>query len=121
MKILNVRAPIGKVGCHLDFISVHWHVDHSQEADFENWVNRVCDLVADNGRKVWITEFKGWCHENEQIAFFKKAIPFLDNSDCVERYSSFGINNSSKDLIKGNGPDMSNLGFWYAYKVPTEN
>lgn len=43
-------------GCHLDFIPVHWYGDHSQEADFENWVNRVCDLVAHNGRKVWITE-----------------------------------------------------------------
>lgn len=68
-----------------------------------------------------ILQFKGWGNENEQIAFLKKAIPFLDNNDCIERYSYFGINNSNKDLIKGNGPDMSNLGLWYGYKIPIQN
>ncbi|KAJ3484050.1 hypothetical protein NLG97_g7156 [Lecanicillium saksenae] len=105
--------------CNIDFVPVHWYGDHSMEWDLERWVDSICDLVGN--RKVWITEFKGWGNEDEQIQFLKKALPYLDNKSCVERYSYFGINNSNRDLIQGNGPDLSKLGIWYCYDVPTSS
>lgn len=45
----------------------------------------------------------------------KKALPWLDNKACVERYAYFGTANNNKDLLVGNGPRFSPLGYDYVY------
>jgi len=40
------------LGCHIDFIAIHWYNDASQFSDFQNWVNSICAF----GHTVWITE-----------------------------------------------------------------
>ncbi|KAJ4154162.1 hypothetical protein LMH87_010623 [Akanthomyces muscarius] len=99
--------------CHIDFVPVHWYNDHTLEGDLENWVNKICSLVGN--RKVWITEFKGFGNQDQQRQFMKKALPWLDKKACIERYAYFGTANNNKDLLVGNGPRFSPLGYDYVY------
>ncbi|KAJ3494304.1 hypothetical protein NLG97_g4170 [Lecanicillium saksenae] len=98
-------------GCHIDFIPIHWYNPDSLEWDFENWVNRICSL----GKPVWITEFKGLNGSNEDdLAFLKKAMDFLEGNGCVERYAYFGSANNDQSLLDPGVVHLSELGIHYA-------
>lgn len=42
-------------------------------------------------------------------------MPYFDSHECIERYSYFGINNGAKDMIYGNGPNLTPLGHAFGY------
>ncbi|ATY59950.1 Glycoside superfamily [Cordyceps militaris] len=100
-------------GCHVDFVPVHWYGGAAYEHEFERFVDRVCEMSR--GRKVWVTEFEGSGSAEEQSQFIRKALPFLDNNDCVYRYSYFGTADNSKTLLDGGGPGLSGLGVQYTF------
>ncbi|KAH8883304.1 hypothetical protein GQ53DRAFT_786937 [Thozetella sp. PMI_491] len=99
--------------CGINFLAVHWYNDHSLFSDFQNWVNRVCALG--NGKQIWITEFKGYGSVDEQSAFLKQAIPWLDNNSCVYRYAYFGVADPDKVLLQNGGPALSPIGVQYTF------
>ncbi|KAB5571868.1 glycosyl hydrolase catalytic core-domain-containing protein [Coniochaeta sp. 2T2.1] len=100
--------------CGIDFIAAHWYNDQSLFDDFKNWVNKLCTLGK--GKQVWITEFQAYGTIDQQSAFLKKAIPFLDNNSCVFRYAYFGAADPSKIFLQNNvGPALSPLGVQYAF------
>ncbi|KAJ3493863.1 hypothetical protein NLG97_g4460 [Lecanicillium saksenae] len=103
-------------GCHVDFIPVHWYGGANQADDLINWMNRICDLAhSHNIPHVWLTEFQGFGSEQDQINLLHKVMPYFDSHECIERYSYFGINNSSRVMIQGNGPNLTNLGHVFGY------
>lgn len=65
-------------------------------------------------------QFKGWGSQGEQMGFLKKAMPFLDNNPCVDRYAYFGVNYGNSDLVVGHGPDITDLGAWYGFDLPID-
>ncbi|KAH8902330.1 hypothetical protein BR93DRAFT_261629 [Coniochaeta sp. PMI_546] len=100
--------------CGINFIAAHWYNDHTLFTDFQNWVNRLCTLG--NGKQVWITEFQAYGTIDQQSAFLKQAIPWLDNNSCVYRYAYFGAADPSKIFLQNNvGPALSPLGVQYAF------
>lgn len=74
-------------GCTVDFIPLHWYDSASNVAGFKQHVSDMRDAAG--GRKLWITEFGASGSTDEQEAFLKEAIPWLDSQDYVERYAYF--------------------------------
>ncbi|KAH6647923.1 glycosyl hydrolase catalytic core-domain-containing protein [Truncatella angustata] len=97
--------------CGIDFIPIHWYNDYTQFNDFKNWVTSICNL----GKTVWITEFEAYGSIDQQSAFLKQAIPWLDNNSCVYRYAYFGAADPSKSLLMYDGPTLSPMGIQYTY------
>ncbi|KAH8646132.1 glycosyl hydrolase catalytic core-domain-containing protein [Xylariales sp. PMI_506] len=97
--------------CGIDFIPIHWYNNWDQFADFQNWVTAICDF----GYTVWVTEFEGYGSVDQQSAFLKQAIPWLDNNDCVYRYAYFGVADPDTILLENGGPDLSPIGIQYTY------
>jgi hypothetical protein len=62
-----------------------------------------------------ITQFKGEGTIDQQSAFLKQAIPWLDNNACVYRYAFFGSADPDKALLWYDGPDLSPIGIQYTY------
>lgn len=82
----------GCSGCQIDFVVMHWYAGgDSVEAILENLQTQVQAIhTAGGGRPVWITEFQ--CQNaGLEDAFIKAAVPWLDSSPLVDRYSYFKV------------------------------
>jgi hypothetical protein len=63
-----------------------------------------------------LTQFQAYGTIDQQAAFLRKAIPWLDNNSCVYRYAYFGAADPSKIFLNNNvGPALSSLGVQYAF------
>ena len=70
----------------VDFIAMHWYRSKNPVA-FEGFIE---GLAKEHRLPVWVTEFNGWDGgEEENHAFLKSALRFLERSRYVERYAYF--------------------------------
>jgi hypothetical protein len=76
--------------CRIDFVAFHWYDSASNFAYFQQHVWDVINATqAANVDRVWLTEFGASGSDDEVASFLRKAIPFLDSTDAVERYAYF--------------------------------
>jgi hypothetical protein len=61
------------------------------------------------------SQFEAYGSIDEQSAFLKQAIPWLDNNPCVYRYAYFGTANNDASLVENGGPSLSPLGVQYTF------
>ncbi|KAI9771733.1 MAG: hypothetical protein M1839_002747 [Geoglossum umbratile] len=107
--VTNGGAPMGLTwlksflsacsGCTIDFVPIHWYDSASNVAYFKNYIQQV---HTETGKQIWITEFAGSGSQDQQIAFLKTVMPWLDAQPYVERYSYFGVFEGS--LVSGGAP-----------------
>ncbi len=70
----------------VDFIAMHWYRGRDA-TQFQQFIE---GLAKDHRLPVWITEFNGWSGtEQENYAFLKGSLRFLERSSKVERYAYF--------------------------------
>lgn len=102
----------GCVGCKIDFIAMHWYAEASNFEYFKSHVQNVYALGG--GRPIWITEFGPLGNDGQRIEFLKKALPWLDSLDWVERYAMHMATNSGQfALIKPDGTGLNAVGEVY--------
>lgn len=92
--------------CTIDFVCIHWYDSAENIAYFKSHVQDA--YKAGGNRPLWITEFQAAGTVDQQNAFMKEVLPWLDASDMVERYSWFMANTNAGGLISGEG--LSTLG-----------
>ena len=95
-------------GCHADFVSVHYQ--STAPADFEwfkNYIGQVADFAKAHGvvdqqgnPVVVLSEFRVTGDDGGQTAFLNQAIPFLENTDAVKRYSYFMVQDNGASVQK---------------------
>jgi hypothetical protein len=75
--------------CKPDVMAVHYYAN-ADISYFKDFINSATTLAADNGMEsVWITEFQNTGSTDEQVAFLKQALPWLDANTAVGRYAYF--------------------------------
>lgn len=74
--------------CQIDFVQAHWYGGGTK--DLKEYIEKFHDAFPD--KPIWLTEF-GLDNEKasveEQLAFLKPAMEYLDGLDYVERYAFF--------------------------------
>ena len=84
----------------IDVIAVHWYdwgsnPQNSPNANpqdvFNRFVNYIESVYQTYGLPIWITEFNANRHRNEWVhrQFIQLALPFLEETDYIERYAFF--------------------------------
>ena len=84
----------------IDVIAVHWYdwgsnPQNSPNANpqdvFNRFVNYVESVHQTYGLPIWITEFNANRHRNEWVhrQFLQLALPFIEETDYIERYAFF--------------------------------
>jgi len=76
------------VPCKLGFVAIHWvyKADLSNVQGFQNAVNDAIDAAKAYNLPVWVDNFQAGGTSNEQIAFLKKVVPWLETTPEVQRY-----------------------------------
>lgn len=98
--------------CDITFYNFHWYDSTSNFAYFQEYITEACAAVAP--ARIWITEFEALPDDPAaQSAFLAQAIPWLDNTPCVDRYAWFGSADPDTNLLVGHGPQLSALGEQY--------
>lgn len=98
--VTNGGAPMGLaflksfliacLDCTIDFVPIHWYGLASNVDYFKSHIKSARDAAG--GRPIWITEFGAAGSIEEQITFLQEVIPWLDDTDYVERYAYFDVN-----------------------------
>lgn len=93
--------------CTIDFVCIHWYDSASNVAYFKSYIQDA--YTAGGNRPLWITEFQASGSTDEQNAFMKEVLPWLDASDMVDRYAWFMAGTESGQLMSS-GTALSTLG-----------
>jgi hypothetical protein len=72
--------------CTVDFIPIHWYAP-PDVSYFKSHIQAAYE--AGGGRPIWITEFGAEGSLEEQDAFLREVIPWLDSTPYIERYAYF--------------------------------
>ena len=107
----------------IDAIAVHWYdwnsgPQGSPNADpqqvFNRFVNYLENVYNLFGLPIWITEFNANRHRNEWVhrQFLQLALPYLNETDYVERYSFFPPTNDVADFFDLN-ENLTEIGEFY--------
>ncbi|KAH6665724.1 glycosyl hydrolase catalytic core-domain-containing protein [Halenospora varia] len=100
--------------CPIDFVPVHWYANPDSLDYFKEYMKNA-SVIAD-GKPVWITEFSADGTEEQQIAFMKEILPWLDAQPYIERYAWFMAAPELKTGALVNKDGFPNaLGDTYAY------
>ena len=95
--------------CRIDFVVIHWYDSATNIAYFKNYIPQA--YAAGGYRPLWITEFAGAGTVDEQIAFLKVVLPWLDSLDYVHKYAYFM--DKAGILVNNDGTGLSALGQVY--------
>ncbi|TQV98829.1 hypothetical protein V2A60_007475 [Cordyceps javanica] len=103
--------------CHLDFAAIHYYQDCEPAAAAGSsgaaWFrSNVTDAHDALGLPVWVTEFQCYGTEDQQAAFLREVLPWLDAQAYVARYAYFGA--FPGFLVSHDGTGLSPLGMVYA-------
>lgn len=75
--------------CKPNVMAVHYYAN-ADISYFYDFINNATALAADNGMSsVWVTEFQNTGSTDDQVAFLKEALPWLDQNTAVGRYAYF--------------------------------
>lgn len=117
--VTNGAAPMGLTwlgnfldscsDCTIDFCPIHWYDSATNFAYLQSYVAEA--ITTCNGKPIWLTEFAGSGTIEEQVAFLKEALPWLDSQPLVERYAYFM---ASDGILLNTGDDLSELGTVFA-------
>ncbi|MCJ1297982.1 hypothetical protein MMC08_000771 [Hypocenomyce scalaris] len=120
--VTNGGAPMGLTwlsdfveqcsGCQIDFINIHWYSSSTDSvaaalSDFQSHTQQA--ITQANGIPVWVTEFQ-YIGPGDESDFISQALPWLDQTAGVARYSYF----MASDGILNTGNGLSTLGEAYA-------
>ncbi len=97
----------------IDVIAVHWYdwasnPENSPNANpqdvFNRFVNYLDSVYEMYGLPIWITEFNANRYRNEWVhrQFLQLALPFLEDTDYIERYSFFPPTTEVANLFDDN-------------------
>jgi len=98
-------------GCQIDFVVAHYYAWDNLD-DFKNYLKSFHDTF---NKPVWLTEF-GVTQGNAE-EFLKKALPWLDSQDWIERYAYNMVAPAASGndyLINTAGTGLSSVGNVYA-------
>lgn len=94
----------------VDFVAIHWYRGRNPDA-FKDFVD---DLAKDYRLPIWITEFNGWTGpEDENYAFLKDALRFLEKERKVERYAYFEPGRGKPHSLFKKDGSLSRMGELY--------
>ncbi|KAF7942684.1 uncharacterized protein EAE97_006138 [Botrytis byssoidea] len=93
--------------CTIDFVCIHWYDSASNVAYFKQYVQDA--YTAGGNRPLWITEFQASGSTDEQNAFMKEVLPWLDASTMVDRYAWFMADTAAGGLMASTS-GLSTLG-----------
>ncbi|KAF7960015.1 hypothetical protein EAE96_001615 [Botrytis aclada] len=93
--------------CTIDFVCIHWYDSASNVAYFKQYVQDA--YTAGGNRPLWITEFQASGSTDEQNAFMKEVLPWLDASTMVDRYAWFMADTAAGGLMASTSA-LSTLG-----------
>ncbi|KAF7899058.1 uncharacterized protein EAF01_008271 [Botrytis porri] len=93
--------------CTIDFVCIHWYDSASNAAYFKQYVQDA--YTAGGNRPLWITEFQASGSTDEQNAFMKEVLPWLDASTMVDRYAWFMADTAAGGLMSSTSA-LSTLG-----------
>jgi hypothetical protein len=96
-------------GCEINFMPVHWYANDTA-ANFEAYLEEAHSRAG--GMSIWVTEFMLQDSEENQIAWMKEVLPWMDAQPWIGRYSYFGVFETF--LINGAGNGLSQIGQAYA-------
>ncbi|GAA5871383.1 hypothetical protein JCM3774_005585 [Rhodotorula dairenensis] len=71
--------------CHMAVI--HWYDSAQNVAYFKRYLQDTHDLLH---KPIWLTEFQGSGTVEQQQAFLREVIPWMEAQDYIERYAGFG-------------------------------
>ncbi|BGP20526.1 hypothetical protein JCM10213_003789 [Rhodosporidiobolus nylandii] len=71
----------------IDFVALHWYDAAWNTGYFTIYLT---DAYHTLGKPIWLTEFAGYGTQDEQIAFLKYVIPWMEQQPFIERYAGFG-------------------------------
>ncbi|KAF1958573.1 hypothetical protein CC80DRAFT_545910 [Byssothecium circinans] len=117
--VSNAAAPAGLAyladflnkcaGCQIDFLCVHWYNDASNFEGLKWHIGEVRKISG--GRPIWITEFGVTGTDDQIIAFFRQALPWLDSQPDIHRYAYLMAKPGKLVNLQGTG--LSALGQVY--------
>jgi hypothetical protein len=107
----------------IDVIAVHWYdwasnPENSPNANpqdvFNRFVNYLDSVYEMYGLPIWITEFNANRYRNEWVhrQFLQLALPFLEDTDYIERYSFFPPTSQVANLFDDNN-NLTQIGELY--------
>ena len=106
-------------GCEVDALAVHWY--NCDLPSLQGYLEGNTDAggglagFVQFGKPIWLTEFScdSTATEAEQETFMKAAIPYLEASPYVQRYSWFSAGPIPNALLVDNGGALTDLGKTY--------
>jgi hypothetical protein len=107
----------------IDVIAVHWYdwasnPENSPNANpqdvYNRFVNYLDSVYEMYGLPIWITEFNANRYRNEWVhrQFLQLALPFLEDTDYIERYSFFPPTSQVANLFDDNN-NLTQIGELY--------
>lgn len=88
LRYLNAFLDGCKGRCTLGFVALHWvyKADLSNVQGFKNAVNAAVNASQAHNLPVWVDNIQAGGTSDEQIAFLKEVVPWLENKPEVQRY-----------------------------------
>ncbi|EKD19510.1 glycosyl hydrolase 53 domain-containing protein [Drepanopeziza brunnea f. sp. 'multigermtubi' MB_m1] len=107
-------------GCQIDFLPIHWYDAATNILYFKNHLAEAHAVTVTGGgggsRQIWLTEFHGSGTPDEQVAFLRDVMPWMDATPWISRYAWFWTEPSYDQgaLVHADGQPTA-LGLVYAY------
>ena len=115
----------------IDVIAVHWYdwgsnPQNSPNANpqdvFNRFVNYIESVHQTYGLPIWITEFNANRHRNEWVhrQFLQLALPYLEETDYIERYAFFPPTTQVANFFDDNN-NFTQIGEFYYNFISSES